>query len=265
MNSLHIEIQDKLGKVLAAEEGKDNVVLVYDTEYLDGDTIHLMAPSGSFLVIQLDDVLEPAYVYSKESEYTFVIPFGEKRYSYNPKCFVGSIHVLKARFATQAEMTMHKNLAYNSHDTAYNTACYPHASANIETRGESVFAARNAIDGNIANKSHGNWPYESWGINQDPQAEFYLDFGRAVCIDTLVLVTRADFPHDNYWKLAEVVFSTGETMTLTMQKSTLPHSWHFEPKKVTGLTLRHLVKDETDPSPFPALTQIAVYGTDILL
>lgn len=29
-----------------------------------------------------------------------------------------------------------------------------------------MFAARNAIDGVTANRSHGSWPYESWGINK---------------------------------------------------------------------------------------------------
>lgn len=51
---------------------------------------------------------------------------------------------------------------YDSHETK---GIYPHAQANVETRGEAVFAARNAIDGVFANWSHGEWPYQSWGIN----------------------------------------------------------------------------------------------------
>lgn len=60
-----------------------------------------------------------------------------------------------------------------------------------------MFAARNAIDGVVANDSHGRWPYESWGINMQDDAELTLDFGRAVDFDRIVLYTRADFPHDN--------------------------------------------------------------------
>lgn len=40
-----------------------------------------------------------------------------------------------------------RNLAKNVMDQHGETNCYPHASANVETRGEAVFAARNAIDG----------------------------------------------------------------------------------------------------------------------
>ena len=48
-------------------------------------------------------------------------------------------------------------------------------SANVETRGEAVFAARNAIDGIYENDAHGIWPYQSWGINRDPNAALTLD------------------------------------------------------------------------------------------
>ena len=236
--------------------------MVYSAEYADGDTITLSAPSRTHLVVQLDDALDAAQVYCAGECYRFVIPFGEKRLSYNPKAFTGSLHLLRVRYATAAEIASYRNLAANSHDTAANGACFPHASANIETRGESVFAARNAIDGNTANTSHGAWPYASWGINKDPAAELHLNFGRAVTVDRLVLVTRADFPHDSWWKQATVAFSDGSTMTLAMQKSTAPHEFAFAPKTITALTLRDLCKDESDPSPFPALSQIEVYGRE---
>ena len=86
---------------------------------------------------------------------------------------------------------------------------FPHASANVETRGESVFAARNAIDGVTANRSHGSWPYESWGINKRQDAEMLLEFGCPVDCDRVVLWTRADFPHDNWWIQARLTFSDG--------------------------------------------------------
>ena len=72
--------------------------------------------------------------------------------------------------------------------------------------GEAVFAARNAIDGVTANLSHGKWPYESWGINQQDDAQMTLDFGRPVDIDKIVLYTRADFPHDNWWESVTFTF-----------------------------------------------------------
>jgi len=262
MEEISLTVKNSSGTVLAQGRGSLFVNLVYKAEYAEGDIIELVAPAGTFLMIQLDDVLEPAYVFMKENRYTYVIPFGEKLFSYNPKTFAGAIHLLKARCASVAEKSMYRNMACNSHDTVLNTVCYPHASANIETRGESVFAARNAIDGNTENRCHGNWPYESWGINKDPNAELILDFGRRISADTLVLYTRADFPHDSWWKQADVAFSDGSTMTLTMEKSVQPHIWKFPAKVITGLKLGKLLKDENDPSPFPALTQIEVYGRE---
>lgn len=50
------------------------------------------------------------------------------------------------------------------------TTYYPHATANVETRNEAVFAARNTIDGQINNQGHGVWPYESWGTNRFTEA-----------------------------------------------------------------------------------------------
>ena len=234
--------------------------LVYAAEYAEGDTITLTARAHSHLVLQLDDALEPAVVYLSGERFTYPIPFAEKKLSYNPKTFSGSTHLLRARVATSAEIAQYRNLALNSHDCATNSTCFPHASANIETRGESVFAARNAINGNTVNTSHGAWPYESWGINRDPNAALYLDFGRAVTIDRLVLVTRADFPHDSWWKEATVTFSDGSSLVLPMQKSYAPHVFTFAPKTVTALTLQKLIKSEEDDSPFPALTQLEVYG-----
>ena len=104
------------------------------------------------------------------------------------------MHTLTARLATEEEILSYKNLALNVYDQHENSTSYPHAFANVETRGESVFAARNAINGNSVNYSHGKWPFESWGINQNPDAEMTVDFGRIVEIDKVVLTIRADFP-----------------------------------------------------------------------
>jgi hypothetical protein len=235
----------------------------WNGEYEDGDVIVLTCDEAPcFLNIQLDDVMHPCMVYLREPVYTLAIPFGEKRISYNPKTFTGNCHVLSARKASKEQIAAYKNLCLNEYDCHENTTCFPHASANVETRGESVFAARNAINGNTDNRRHGPWPYESWGINRDPDAEITIDFGRDVVADKIVLVTRADFPHDNWWKQAEFIFSDGTTMTVQMEKSVEPHVFTMEPKTISWIKLGKLIKDENDPSPFPALTQIEVYGTE---
>jgi len=265
-NTLTFEIKNKNDETLAAQTGEDFVHLVYQAEYAEGDRIVFsVSRTDCFLVIQFDTVLNPAFVYMKENTFAYEIPFGEKRFSYDPKTFSGNLHLLKARIARKEEIETYKNLALNDHDTHTNGACFPHAKANIETRGESVFAARNAINGNCENRSHGKWPYESWGINRDPEALFTLDFGREIYTDKIVLVCRADFPHDNYWKQVELGFSDGTVQTLFLEKSVLPHEFKILPKKTTYITLGKLIKDDSLDSPFPALTQIEVYGTEAAL
>lgn len=266
MTGLSLKIENSDGTVIAESSNLDYVNLVYKEEYRHGDRIALsVSKPDTYLVIQLDDVMNPSFVYMKGTTYTFIIPVGEKHVSYNPKSFTGNIHLLKARLATEAEILTYKNLAFNEYDCHENICCYPHASANVETRGEAAFAARNAIDGNTENRSHGRWPYESWGINRNPDAEITLDFGRQVEIDRIVLYTRADFPHDNWWKSATFEFSDGSSQTVSMRKSDLPHVFKIEKKRVSWVKLGKLIKDEQDPSPFPALSQIEIYGLDIII
>ena len=116
-------------------------------------------------------------------------------------------------------------------------------------------------DGVTMNASHGEWPYESWGINRQDDARMRIDFGREVAADRLILYTRADFPHDNWWEQVSFTFSDGSSLDMKMEKSYKPHEITFEAKKITWLEM-HDMKKADDPSPFPALTQIEVYGTE---
>lgn len=265
MSILFLKVKDADGTI-KAETSNDNFVnLVFNGEYTVGDSISIdISEGGRYLLIQLDDVMNTSFVYMKKTTYTFLIPFNEMLIAYNPKSFTGDVHLLKARFATETEIAAYKNLAVNEYDNHENTCCYPHAYANVETRGESVFAARNAIDGNVENHSHGCWPYESWGINMNPEAEITVDFGRTVEIDEIILFTRADFPHDSWWEQCTFTFSDGCQKTVSMQKSDKPHVFHIEKKKINWLKLGKLIKDKNDPSPFPALSQIEVYGTETI-
>lgn len=236
--------------------------LVVTREYEEGDRILVETSDKNVYVwLQLDDALGKSLVYLT-GDYEYRIPFGEKRVCYSPKAFYGNRHLLTIREAADYEIQEYRNLAVNVNDQHGNTVCYPRASANVETRGESVFAAMNAIDGVTENRSHGEWPYASWGINRQDDAMLRLDFGRPVKADTIVLYTRADFPHDNWWISAVVTFSDGEKMTLPMEKSVLPHIFSFESRTIEWLELSELIKAD-DPSPFPALTQIEVYGTPL--
>ena len=193
----------------------------------------------------------------------YPVLFEEKKNAHNPKAFTGARHYLSLRPARSWELG-YRNLARNPADQHDVTGCYPHASANVETRGEAVFAARNAIDGTVAVSSHGRWPYASWGINMQDDAELTLDFGRPVDFDSIVLYTRADFPHDNWWEEGTFTFSDGSQERFTLEKSCEPHRLSIARKGITWLKLGSLIKAD-DPSPFPALTQIEVYGTDSVL
>ena len=220
--------------------------LVYPVAYAPGDSITMTVPEPGYYVIRLDDAMNEEFVYMKETSFTLEIPFAEARISYSPRAFSGPIHYLSA---------------YDCHG---NTTCYPHTWANVETRGEAVFAARNAIDGIICQESHGAYPYQSWGINRDPEACLTLEFGRPVRADTLVLTTRADFPHDAWWKSARVTLSNGNTRILTLKKSPEGKGQSFDLGGfvITSLMLDNLKKAD-DPSPFPALTQLEVWGTNV--
>lgn len=266
MHQLSIKIVNKKGQVLVEKSNSDFINLVYQDEYQFGDIIILsVLQEDAYLVIQLDDAMNSSFIYLHGREYAFSIPFDEKRSSYSPKAFSGNLHLLTARFATREEIGLYKNLALNPYDNHENAACFPHAFANAETLGASQFAARNAIDGNSENHSHGSWPYESWGINRDPNAEITIDFGRTVQIDKIVLFTRADFPHDNWWKQAQFHFSDGDSYTISMQKSDQPHIFAMAKREVSWVSIGKLLMDEQDSSPFPALSQIEIYGNDIVI
>ena len=262
---LALEIQNKDGLTLTAAAGENGASLGYFAEYAEGDRIIVRTSrAGCFIIMRLDDSMNEEFVYLAKEELVFNIPFNEKRISYSPKNFYGSVHVLSVRAAREEEIALRKNLARNCYDQHGDPGCFPHAHANVETRGEAVFAARNAINGNCLNASHGSWPFESWGINMQDDAEITLEFGRTVEIDHMTLVTRADFPHDNYWQQVSFAFSDGSTLTTKLEKSAEPHEIPLETKKrVSRVKLFELIKDANDPSPFPALSQWMVYGTDI--
>jgi len=263
MNNLFLEIQSMDGTIRATNSDGEQVCLVYKEAYEAGDAIILRSDTENvYLVIQLEDSMNPAFVYLTGKEYRFKIPFGEKRISYSPKSFVGELHALTARLATAEEISAYKNLAKNEYDQHENDTCYPHASANVETRGEAVFAARNAINGNAVNHSHGKWPFESWGINQRDDAEITVNFGRTVVIDKIVLTTRADFPHDNYWESATLTFSDGSKHTAKLIKTNKPQTIQLERTEAEWVTLSELIKSD-DPSPFPALSQFEVFGREV--
>jgi hypothetical protein len=262
MTDLCIKLADSQGNILFSSSGENQTALVCGREYEEGDRILFSSSKFPvYLVIQVDDAMGEDIVYLTCPETVYRIPMGEKRKSYSPKAFCGKLHLITAREAAAEEVHTYRNLAKNGTDQHDPSGRYPHAAANVETRGEAVFEARNAIDGVKANTSHGEWPYQSWGIGGRADAQFELHFGRKVIVDKIVLYTRADFPHDNWWRQVTVTFSDGTSLLWGMEKSALPHEKKIEGKEISWLRLSNLIKAD-DPSPFPALTEIEVYGVD---
>lgn len=218
--------------------------------------------------VQLDAALAPSLVYFTKSPWRYRVPTDflrvtapDKESIYPEQAFAGQEHLLRVWPAVHQEQVEVRNLARNTYDQADDTGAYPHAFANIETRHDPTFAARNAIDGYTLNDHHGAFPYQSWGINQDPQAAFSLSFGRPVDLTQLTVVLRADFPHDSYWTQGTVTFSDGTKVLLNFNKSAAPQSFSVQKKGITGLTFDHLIKADDD-SPFPALIEFEAWGTD---
>lgn len=246
----------------AVNRGKNEVNLVYSQEYEPEDRIILeISAEAAWIWLQFDDAVGKSLVYVT-GNVNYLIPFAEKRINLSPKAFYGNKHLLCARMAKDFEINAYRNLAVNVCDQHHLKNCYPHATANVETRGESVFAAQNAIDGITVNSCHGEWPYQLWGINMQEDAKIRLEFGRKVEIDMIILYTRADFPHDNWWKSVNFTFSDGSVLEMKMEKSQQPHEIEFASKQICWIEMDRMVKSE-EPSPFPALTQIEVYGREM--
>ena len=258
MSKINLKILNQDNEVLSEETGIDELGLVFDAEYQEGDHIVLETDEvNTFYYIQFDDAKGKSLVYIT-GIVDYKIPFGDRRINISDKVFTGKRHFLSVKKAFDEEKNNYRNLSENVWDQHGTVNCYPHASANVETRGEAVFAALNAIDGVIAPKDHWRWPYQSWGINRRDDATWKLEFGRQVEMDKLVVYTRADFPHDNWWEKMTVTFSDGSVEVLDLVKGGTAQVFPIK-KKIEWLELSELKKAD-DPSPFPALTQLQVYG-----
>ena len=142
MINLILEVVHANGKVAATIKGEGEVYLAYDKAYEEGDQIVLTSSQeGGHLKVQVDDALGEALIYMTAEEIRYQVPFGEKRVSYSPKTFSGEKHLITASVVNEREIKNYRNLALNVMDQHGDIGYYPHATANVETRGESVFAA----------------------------------------------------------------------------------------------------------------------------
>jgi hypothetical protein len=277
MTKISIAIYDKKNQLKRGRQTKnselkpmravaDNFVTLaaQDCRYADGDKIIISLDcSEQFLWVKLDETLDTSLIYIKDTEWIYHVHLSENAKEAAPEGrFGGNSHYLSVRLASKEEIQAYRNVALNPHDQKEQLGAYPHAHANVETRDDATFFACNAIDGIFANTSHGNYPYESWGINQQLDAALTIDFGHKVRIDQCALTLRADFPHDSYWQQVTLAFSDGSQEILRTVKSSQPQRFSFPPRRVNWVKLHELIQND-DPSPFPALTQIEVFGQSI--
>ena len=151
MARLGIRILNGQGEERGRANGDDQIVMVYKGLYEPGDRIVFETDeTDAYYVIRVDGAMDESYVYLTKNTVGYIIPFDEKKISYNPASFTGERHYITVRKAREYENRAYRNLAENVMDQHGDTGCYPHAHANVETRGESVFAARNAIDGVVS-------------------------------------------------------------------------------------------------------------------
>ena len=247
------------GETVACAQGEREASLLYNGEYAEGDCIEFTSGSRH-AVVQVDQQVAPARVYAPDCAWTYRLPLsGDNPAVYPPGAFAGGRHLIAIR---PAAGNAYRNLAENPADQRGDVAAYPHATANVETRNESVFAARNTIDGVHAAAGHGEWPYGSWGIGARTDAEMTLDFGREVEIDAVVLYLRADFPHDAWWIQGALTLDDGAEIVFPLEKLDGPQRIDLGgAHRVRRVRLHRLIKCDM-PSAFPALRQIEVYGRD---
>lgn len=273
---LKIQILDQTGQV---KQGKNDYeefrrplesqgrnfcyLATQDLQYQDQDVIRVTTDQpNQYLMVRLDETLDTTLIYLPGKQWEYRIDLSQNAFDARPdKAFSSKRHYLGVRVATAAERKAYRNLALNPHDQKEATGAYPHASANVETRNDATFFACNAIDGVLASNMHGEYPYQSWGINQQPDAALTIDFGRPVMLDQVALVLRADFPHDSYWSQVTLRFSDDSEELVQLEKSGEPQYFPFAKRTVTQVTILNLQK-ANDESPFPALDEVEFYGVN---
>ncbi|MCR5310397.1 MAG: carbohydrate-binding protein, partial [Lachnospiraceae bacterium] len=136
--SFTLKILNSEGKVLKEAAGDKRADLVYEAEYAPGDVITLsLSEYPAFIKLRFDETLGDSINYIT-GPVTFEIPFGEKKTSYSPVSFTGSRHYLSVRYAYEFEYGAYRNLSLNQNDSHGSDTLFPHAHANVETRGEAV-------------------------------------------------------------------------------------------------------------------------------
>jgi hypothetical protein len=268
----HIEVQDRHGiRISDPETGAessqaDSASLVFLRAYQPGDRILIAGPEE--MAVRMDQRLPECLIYapiSSSAALVYELPYGraeqETGSAYAPESFSGDSHRVTIRALNGQERRGYRNLALNPCDQPRpDLQIFPHATSNSVARNLFDFAARNAIDGSTRNGHHGVWPYQSWGPELRTDLWWKVDFGRPVRLDKIRLMLRADFPHDSYWKSADVEFSDGSRIPIQFQPTAEFQEFSFPARRTSWLRLANLVP--ADPGKWCALIELEAWGRE---
>jgi hypothetical protein len=270
---LHVQLQDAEGKSIAHAEfepGKSNpAVLIVERAYQPGD--RLVFGGQPWIALQVDNTMPECFVFAPRAaseDVVYQIPWGreekETGSAYDPESFAGTSHRITMRALSKREISTYRNLALNPCDLArkddVSVQFYPHASSNSVSRNLFDFGARNAIDGRSLNGHHGVWPYQSWGPELRTDIWWKLDLGRSVRVNKVRLMVRADFPHDSYWKNADLEFSDGSHVPLHINSSPEFQEFSFRPRRVEWMRIANPVP--ADPAKWCSLMEVEAWGKE---
>ena len=270
---VHVLLQDADGKNIAqaqAESGKSNsVVLLVERAYKPGDRI--VFGGEKWMALSVDSTIPECFVFAPHAaseDASYEIPWGreekETGSAYDPASFVGTEHRISLRALSKREISAYRNLAVNPCDLMRKDDAfvqfYPHASSNSVSRSLFDFEARNAIDGRSLNGHHGVWPYQSWGPQLRTDIWWKLDFGRPVRMNKVRLMVRADFPHDSYWKNADLEFSDGSRVPLQISSSPAFQEFSFPSRRVEWVRIANVVP--ADPGKWCSLIEVEAWGKE---
>jgi hypothetical protein len=257
----HVEAQDSQGVRIAGADSH---------EYQPGDRLILSGPQR--MAVKLDETMPECLLYlpaSSQEKFVYEIPYGREEKqtgsAYAPEMFAGQSHHVELRALKKKELTGYRNLALNPCDLPLpeqaSPQFFPHASSNSVSRSLFDFEARNAIDGFTQNGHHGVWPYQSWGPQLRTDIWWKVDFGRPVELDKVRIMVRADFPHDSYWKSADVEFSDGSRVPLQIAQSAKFQDFTFPKRRVSWLRITNVVP--ADPTKWCSFIEVEAWGHDL--
>ena len=259
---LELKLLSENGECKLREHG-DTISTVFAGEYTPGDKWRIELLDGEFVKMRLDSTMAESIVHVPDGVFEFPIPFDyQRKAGYAPDAFCGGEHKIECCEPSEAEIYAERIISLNSHDMHGVAKYFPHSVANFVTREDPCFFERNAIDGVCDNEGHGPYPYHSWGGGLREDLEYRVDFGMPCEVSRVTIHLRADFPHDTYWKEAELELSDGSRTHIDLLGTSDGQTFELEPRlteyvKLTGLKQQRL---EDGSLSFAALSQISIFG-----